>query len=472
MWKSTYFLKWCYFIVFMHNLITANTLFSGSYVFVFLCFHIAPLINIAPLVSQAEALSAAVSETRTKNLPLGDAGHSAVNHVTSVENHPPHQVETSGEGNQHYVQEKNTTQHQHLQQRLLAQAQREATPPALTSQVQPVTSHLQPAASEIQTAHTLTPHMPSTSSLSSQLHQSPSLTSHMQSVGTDVTSHIQLGQSASSHPVLPTPVTSHMYPLHSSSPDALGSDAESMDETHTEGSSSPASAHAGDPTTPAHGETSAKRKKRRVLFSKAQTFELEKRFRTQRYLSAPEREHLASVLNLTPTQIKIWFQNHRYKLKKSRTDRGLGGDLVPPQPSPRRVAVPVLVRDGKPCQPTPSTKSQPESAATSGATAQPVTSLPVTSLPVAPLSDLVGSSYSMGSVTSVAPQLTPLTSYISSPLTSSMTSSSYSSMEAMAGAITQVTATSVPPYAPLAQGQAARGGWWWPELDLICNLGS
>ena len=96
-------------------------------------------------------------------------------------------------------------------------------------------------------------------------------------------------------------------------------------------------------------EASQKKKKRRVLFSKAQTYELEKRFRQQRYLSAPEREHLASILRLTPTQVKIWFQNHRYKLKKARQEKGL--DMTP-LPAPRRVAVPVLVRDGKPCQPT------------------------------------------------------------------------------------------------------------------------
>ena len=51
-----------------------------------------------------------------------------------------------------------------------------------------------------------------------------------------------------------------------------------------------------------------KKRKRRVLFSKAQTYELERRFRQQRYLSAPEREHLASIIRLTPTQVKIWFQ--------------------------------------------------------------------------------------------------------------------------------------------------------------------
>ncbi|XP_012579861.1 PREDICTED: homeobox protein Nkx-2.8 [Condylura cristata] len=66
------------------------------------------------------------------------------------------------------------------------------------------------------------------------------------------------------------------------------------------------------------GSAAEKRKKRRVLFSKAQTLELERRFRQQRYLSAPEREQLARLLRLTPTQVKIWFQNHRYKLKRAR----------------------------------------------------------------------------------------------------------------------------------------------------------
>ncbi|XP_029886604.1 homeobox protein Nkx-2.3 isoform X2 [Aquila chrysaetos chrysaetos] len=91
------------------------------------------------------------------------------------------------------------------------------------------------------------------------------------------------------------------------------------------------------------------RRKPRVLFSQAQVFELERRFKQQRYLSAPEREHLASSLKLTSTQVKIWFQNRRYKCKRQRQDKSLelGGPAAPPPP--RRVAVPVLVRDGKPC---------------------------------------------------------------------------------------------------------------------------
>lgn len=100
------------------------------------------------------------------------------------------------------------------------------------------------------------------------------------------------------------------------------------------------------------GRSGHKKRKRRVLFSKAQTFELERRFRQQRYLSAPEREHLASIIRLTPTQVKIWFQNHRYKTKRAQQEKGMqdsqGGSMGSTN-SPRRVAVPVLVRDGKPC---------------------------------------------------------------------------------------------------------------------------
>ena len=42
-----------------------------------------------------------------------------------------------------------------------------------------------------------------------------------------------------------------------------------------------------------------------ILIFQAQTFELERRFRQQRYLSAPEREQLALSINLTPTQVRI-----------------------------------------------------------------------------------------------------------------------------------------------------------------------
>ncbi|XP_003792007.1 homeobox protein Nkx-2.8 [Otolemur garnettii] len=126
---------------------------------------------------------------------------------------------------------------------------------------------------------------------------------------------------------------------------------ESSPETGTPDSAQRLSAGSKSP-----GSDAEKRKKRRVLFSKAQTLELERRFRQQRYLSAPEREQLARLLRLTPTQVKIWFQNHRYKLKRARMpgaaespDLAVSAELHAAPGLLRRVVVPVLVRDGQPC---------------------------------------------------------------------------------------------------------------------------
>ncbi|KAB1262182.1 Homeobox protein Nkx-2.4 [Camelus dromedarius] len=52
-----------------------------------------------------------------------------------------------------------------------------------------------------------------------------------------------------------------------------------------------------------------------------------------------EREHLASMIHLTPTQVKIWFQNHRYKMKRQAKDKAAQqlqqeAGLGPPPPSP------------------------------------------------------------------------------------------------------------------------------------------
>ncbi|XP_005749645.1 homeobox protein Nkx-2.3-like [Pundamilia nyererei] len=103
----------------------------------------------------------------------------------------------------------------------------------------------------------------------------------------------------------------------------------------------------GDTERPVQKQRS--RRRPRVLFSQAQVFELERRFKQQRYLSAPEREHLATTLKLTSNQVKIWFQNRRYKCKRQRQDKSLEATGQHHPPPPRRVAVPVLVRDGKPC---------------------------------------------------------------------------------------------------------------------------
>uniref|UniRef100_A0AC34QHS2 Homeobox domain-containing protein n=1 Tax=Panagrolaimus sp. JU765 TaxID=591449 RepID=A0AC34QHS2_9BILA len=69
--------------------------------------------------------------------------------------------------------------------------------------------------------------------------------------------------------------------------------------------------------------TQQNRRKPRVLFSQDQVAKLEEHFQKQKYVSAMEREALAESLGLTPTQIKIWFQNRRYKCKRIDQDRNL-----------------------------------------------------------------------------------------------------------------------------------------------------
>ncbi|KAL5105428.1 Brain-specific homeobox protein [Taenia crassiceps] len=59
-----------------------------------------------------------------------------------------------------------------------------------------------------------------------------------------------------------------------------------------------------------------RRRKARTVFSDQQLSELELRFQRQRYLSTPERIELASILGLSETQVKTWFQNRRMKHKK------------------------------------------------------------------------------------------------------------------------------------------------------------
>ncbi|XP_034254251.1 homeobox protein zampogna-like [Thrips palmi] len=102
----------------------------------------------------------------------------------------------------------------------------------------------------------------------------------------------------------------------------------------------------------------ALRKKRsRAAFSHAQVFELERRFHQQRYLSGPERADLAHALKLTETQVKIWFQNRRYKTKRKQLQlqeqvgpSGGGGSSGSSSgsSSAKRVAVKVLVRNDQP----------------------------------------------------------------------------------------------------------------------------
>lgn len=87
----------------------------------------------------------------------------------------------------------------------------------------------------------------------------------------------------------------------------------------------------------------ARKKKTRTVFSRSQVFQLESTFDVKRYLSSTERAGLAASLQLTETQVKIWFQNRRNKWK-----RQLAADMASTRISfsaQRIVRVPILYHE-------------------------------------------------------------------------------------------------------------------------------
>jgi len=68
----------------------------------------------------------------------------------------------------------------------------------------------------------------------------------------------------------------------------------------------------------------------RTVYSSAQVQQLDISFQGSQYPTRPERAELASALDLTQNQVKIWFQNKRSKYKKQAKVGHAGGASVLP----------------------------------------------------------------------------------------------------------------------------------------------
>ncbi|CAI4231026.1 unnamed protein product [Auanema sp. JU1783] len=85
------------------------------------------------------------------------------------------------------------------------------------------------------------------------------------------------------------------------------------------------------------------KKQSRPTFTGHQIFMLEKKFEQTKYLAGSDRAQLAQELNMSESQVKVWFQNRRTKWRKKEAADNALGKRSEDSKSPEALTIPNFI---------------------------------------------------------------------------------------------------------------------------------